>query len=309
MKQGIVSIGECMLELSAGRDGLWHMGHAGDAFNTLWAMRALVEADLEVDFVSAFGDDPFSAQQTAFMRDNGIGRAASPTIAGARPGLYAITLEGAERRFTYWRSDSAARRLADDPASLEKSLADRRLAYFSGITLAILTPSARATLLDAIGRARAGGTLIAFDPNYRPALWPDTGAARAVIASALAHSDIALPTFGDEQELFGDATPEATAERLSMAGVAEIAVKNGDAPTLLATPGGRRRVPASPAQPVDTTGAGDAFNGGYLAARLAGDPPGDAARRAHRVAAAVIAVHGALAPFETLRTAFRASAP
>jgi 2-dehydro-3-deoxygluconokinase len=55
---------------------------------------------------------------------------------------------------------------------------------------------------------------------------------------------------------------------------------------------------------IDTTGAGDGFNGGYLAARLAGDDPADAARRAHRVAAAVVQVPGALAPFATLGKAF-----
>jgi 2-dehydro-3-deoxygluconokinase len=58
------------------------------------------------------------------------------------------------------------------------------------------------------------------------------------------------------------------------------------------------------AAPVDTTGAGDSFNGGYLAARITGHAPADAARRAHKVAAAVVQVRGALAPFETLRTAF-----
>jgi 2-dehydro-3-deoxygluconokinase len=58
------------------------------------------------------------------------------------------------------------------------------------------------------------------------------------------------------------------------------------------------------ATPVDTTGAGDSFNGSYLAARLAGLSPPEATRKAHAVAAAVVQVRGALAPFETLRAAF-----
>src|SRR5690606_41992479 len=94
-----------------------------------------------------------------------IGTAASPRIPGARPGLYAITLTGAERSFTYWRGDSAARRLADDLDLLNKSLQNKELIYFSGITLAILEDPARANLFEAIRTARKAGSLIAFDPR------------------------------------------------------------------------------------------------------------------------------------------------
>ncbi|MEQ1950492.1 sugar kinase [Mesorhizobium sp. CN2-181] len=305
MARGIASVGECMLELS-GQDGdQWRMGYAGDTFNTLWTLRALTDAGQPADYISAFGDDPFSIKQIEFFRDNGIGIAASPVIPGARPGLYAITLTGAERSFTYWRSDAAARQLAKDPEALQKSLENRELVYFSGITLAILSNEARWVLFDRLAAARAKGALIAFDPNYRPRLWPDAGAARQAIAEALATTDIALPTFPDEQMLFGDGTPERTAKRLKNLDVSEIVVKNGEAEALIAHDDLLHPSPASSvAKPVDTTGAGDSFNGAYLAARLAGDTPMQASVRAHRVAGAVIQVRGALAPFDVLRAAF-----
>ena len=306
--QGIASIGECMLELSGAGGDAWRMGFAGDTFNTLWALRALTDAARPADYVSAFGDDPFSEKQVAFMREAGIGIAASPVIPGARPGLYAITLTGAERSFTYWRADAAARRLADDPSALSASLKDRALVYVSGITLAILDEASRRTLLAAIASAREDGARIAFDPNYRPRLWSSIDAARAAIAEALDVADIALPTFPAEQALFGDATPADTAARLMAAGVSEIVVKDGAEPALAAWDGRRETIPAVlVANPVDTTGAGDSFNGGYLAARLAGDAPDVAARRAHAVAAAVVRVRGALAPFDVLRDAFAAT--
>jgi len=300
---GVASIGECMLELSGQAGPNWRMGFAGDTFNTLWALHAL-SPDRPATYVSGFGDDPFSRQQIDFFAQNGIGIGNSPIIAGARPGLYAITLTGAERAFTYWRSDAAARRLATDPAALAKSLANQALVYFSGITLAILDHPARKTLLSAIAKARAAGSLVAFDPNYRPRLWQSREAAQVAIQEALAVTDIALPTFPDEQMLFGDETPEATAERLGKH-VGEVVVKNGEQPALIAVNGAAQAVAAvHVATPVDTTGAGDSFNGGYLAARLAGHAPADAARRAHQVAAAVVQVRGALAPFETLGAAF-----
>jgi 2-dehydro-3-deoxygluconokinase len=302
---GIAAIGECMIELSGAEGGLWRMGFAGDTFNTLWAVRALAGADRAVDYVSAFGDDPFSRDQVAFFASNGIGTAASPTIPGARPGLYAITLSGAERSFTYWRSEAAARRLAEDPASLAKSLENRALVYFSGITLAILAEPARRTLLAALQAARTAGALIAFDPNYRPRLWPDPAPARTAFDQALGTADIALPTFPDEHALFGDANPRVAAMRMAKLGVGEVVVKNGEEPALVWTDGVRDVVPAVQVpSPVDTTGAGDSFNGAYLAARLNGAGPIEAAEAAHRVAAAVVQVRGALAPFETLRAAF-----
>ncbi|TGQ78923.1 sugar kinase [Mesorhizobium sp. M8A.F.Ca.ET.207.01.1.1] len=300
---GVASIGECMLELSGQTGPNWRMGFAGDTFNTLWALHAL-SADLPATYVSAFGDDPFSQGQIAFFAENGIGIGSSPVIPGARPGLYAITLTGAERSFTYWRGDAAARQLASDPAALSKSMQNQSLVYFSGITLAILDDASRKTLLEAVGKARAAGSTIAFDPNYRPRLWRGRDEAQAAIVEALAVTDIALPTFPDEQMLFGDDTPRATAERLRQ-WVGEVVVKNGEQPALIAENGSLQDVPAiHVAAPADTTGAGDSFNGGYLAARLAGHNPQEAARRAHRVAAAVVQVRGALAPFETLRAAF-----
>ena len=75
-------------------------------------------------------------------------------------------------------------------------------------------------------------------------------------------------------------------------------------PALLFSKGSGRLLPAVPTKPIDTTAAGDSFNGSYLAARLLGDEPEAAVTRAHRVAAAVVQVRGALAPFEVLREAF-----
>lgn len=305
---GVASVGECMLELSGAGDDHWRMGFAGDTFNTLWAIRALTGAERACDYVTAFGDDPFSLRQIGFITDNGMGIGASPRIQGARPGLYAITLDGAERSFTYWRADAAARRLADDADALARSLGGRALIYLSGITLAILDRKPRETLLETLAHARAGGATIAFDPNYRPRLWPSPDAARAALSEALKVVDIALPTFPDERELFGDADPAATAARLDAAGVRDIVVKNGAAPALVAHAGVKEFCPAQAVDDaVDTTGAGDSFNGGYLAARLEGMAPVEATRRGHRVAASVVRVRGALAPFATLRQAFAAS--
>ena len=293
------SIGECMIELSGRGDDLWQMGFAGDTFNTAWYARAVLPAERRVAYVTALGDDPFSERMRAFIDAAGVETDRIRTIPGRRPGLYAITLREGERSFTYWRGESAARQLADDDARLDKALADAELLYFSGITLGILTPAARQRLFDAIGDRRREGVRIAFDPNFRAALWPDLDEARAAMQAALGLADFALPTFDDEAKLFGDGSPEATAERIAALGAGEVVVKNGANPCLVLAEGFRASVePARPPRIVDTTGAGDSFGGAYLAARLLGRKPVEAAKLGHAVAAEVVGVHGALANIE-----------
>jgi 2-dehydro-3-deoxygluconokinase len=298
----IASIGECMIELSGREGATWRQGFAGDTLNTLWYLRALSAGDAAADYVTAFGDDPFSQEQVAFLKQNGIGVAYSPVIAGKAPGLYAVTLdEKGERSFTYWRNDAAAKRLADDRDALAASLSDAGLIYFSGITLAILDEDARATLLSIVEQARNTDTAVAFDPNYRPRLWPDRATAQAAIAAGYRAATIVLPTFDDERALFDDAAPADTVARIREHGPGEIVVKNGGGDALVAVDLASRPVaPPKIIEPLDTTGAGDSFNGGYLAARLAGRNPHEAALFAHIVAGRVIRHYGALIPMEKL---------
>jgi 2-dehydro-3-deoxygluconokinase len=118
-----------------------------------------------------------------------------------------------------------------------------------------------------------------------------------VFIEALKRVDIALPTFDDEAVLWGDPSPEATVARLQAFGIGEIAVKNGPNSALVATAGAQEFVPVPEVMvPVDTMAAGDGFNAGYLAARLTGTEPAQAASVAHRLAGDVIRHHGAFVP-------------
>lgn len=294
MAKRIVSVGECMIELSGGEGGLYRMGFAGDTLNCIWYARARLPAEWTTDYVTALGDDAYSGEMRAFMTRHGIGTDRIQTIPGRRPGLYMIRQVAGDRHFTYWRDTSAARLIAEDQAALDAAFAGADLIYFSGISLAILLPRARGRLLKAIVRARDAGSLIAFDPNARPALWRSVAVMGAVHTVAAGLCDIVLPTFPDEKATFGDASAEETATRYLALGAREVAVKDGGAPAIIATAERRDSVAPSPSEVVDATGAGDSFNGAYLAARLEGAEPVEAARAAHEVAGIVIGHKGAL---------------
>jgi 2-dehydro-3-deoxygluconokinase len=240
----------------------------------------------------------------AFFAEAGIGTAHIQEIKGRRPGLYLIHQAGGDRHFTYWRGQSAAKLLADDPAALKSALEGADYVYFSGITLAILSPRARGQLMKAIVTARNAGARVVFDPNLRPALWTSPTIMASTLTAAATISDIVLPTHSDEAPLFGDTSSEATAARYLDIGVEEVAVKNGAEPAVVASRTGREAVPASKApKMVDPTGAGDSFNGAYLAARITGASQVEAAREGHRVASVVIGEPGALLDPRLIRAA------
>jgi 2-dehydro-3-deoxygluconokinase len=291
----IIAIGECMVELAPGADDRFAMGFAGDTFNTAWYLRQLLPASDAVDYLTCVGDDRISARMVDFMAAEGIGTAHLRRVPGAGVGLYMITLDGAERSFTYWRSASAARQLAADGAALDAALAGAHLAYVSGITLAILPPGDRARLLSALARARAAGVVLAFDPNMRPRLWPDPGTMRGAIMEAASGMDIVLPSFDEDQAQFGDETTAATAARYIGAGAGLVVVKNGAAEVVLRRGSDELRFQPPPAASVvDTTAAGDSFNAGFLAAHLAGRPLPDCLAQGAALAARVIGARGAL---------------
>lgn len=294
-----LSIGECMVEMApAETSGDFRMGFAGDTFNTAWYMR-LLRPDVDTGYFSRVGADPVSNSMLETMTAAAIDTTFVARSPDRTVGLYLISLKDGERSFSYWREQSAARQLADDRDSLTTAMAGADLVYFSGITVAILDPAGRKTLLDALAKARADGKKIAFDSNLRPRLWASDDEMRSAVMAAASVSDIVLPSYDDEAVFFDDADIEATAARYLNVGATTVVVKNGSGPVHFAHDGARGVVTPPPVgRVVDSTSAGDSFNAGFFAGLDRDVAIEDQILAASRVAGKVIGHKGALVPLD-----------
>ena len=291
----VVAVGEALVEIAPDR-GAWRLGHGGDTLNTAVYLRRL---GIPTAYFTALGADPYSGEMRDAWREEGLDVSMVLTDARRLPGLYAIRTNGrGERRFFYWRSNSAARRLFSlrGIETATEAVSRAPLLYLSGITLSLFRRKTLGRLLALVASVRASGGAVAFDPNFRPALWANAPAARSAIEAIAPHLACVLATDVDELSLYGDGSERALGRWRDL-GVDEVVIKMGAEGCLLMAGDVEARIPAREVpRVIDTTGAGDSFNAGYLAARLRGDSAKEAALQAHALAAQVIQHPGAIMP-------------
>ncbi|HAS6160030.1 TPA: sugar kinase [Vibrio vulnificus] len=311
----IAIIGECMIELNGKPFGSMHQTFGGDTLNAAVYLSRGCEAnskpdEVKVSYVTALGNDPISTGMLTRWQDEGVATDLVLRDEIRTPGLYLIQLdEQGERTFLYWRNQSAARYLLQHPnfGMVKQALTQVDAVFLSGISLAILPEEDRISLLNLLVELKAQGVEIAFDSNFRPALWPrdDNQTVKNVYQAMYQLTDVALVTFDDEQLIWGDETPEQTIGRLTSLGVGKCIVKLGADGCLVqdstnqgsGTALAPQAVPTQPVvQVVDTTSAGDSFNGGFLSAYLAGADLETSCQRGNALAGAVIQHRGAIIP-------------
>jgi 2-dehydro-3-deoxygluconokinase len=297
----IACIGECMIELNQIDldSGTARIGFAGDTLNTAIYLARL---GCDVAYVTNLGTDAFSTRMIQRFQGEGIDCHLIGRHDSRMPGLYAIETDPAgERSFRYWRDSSAAKTLFSGVGAALADLEAFDVLYLSGITLAILPPEVRASLTATAKTLKSAGKTIVFDTNYRPRLWPDLMTAQDSFAAMWQATSLALPSYDDEERLYPGQTPTQVAQRILDLGPAEVVLKNGAAGPLVSWGGQSVQTAMAKAEHVvDTSGAGDSFNAGYLAARLQGADPLSAAAAGHRLATAVIGHHGAVIPREAM---------
>ena len=295
MTARVASIGECMVELRELAQGQLSRGFGGDTLNTAVYLARL---GIAVDYVTALGDDAWSEEMLAAWQAEGIGTGRVQILAGLLPGIYVIQTDPkGERRFLYWRDNSAAKRLFEHLDRCAFDVFD--VLYLSGITLSIYDETSRNRLFDSLAQARGRGARVVFDTNFRARGWPDLALARSLYGRMFDLADIVLASTEDLGLLFGD-SGETTL--LAHAADTEIVLRLDRPACRLLGKGRDEIVEAAPvAQVVDTTAAGDSFAAAYLAARLNGTAPDAAARAGHQLAGLVVGHPGAIVPRHVMR--------
>jgi len=291
----VACIGECMIELKQAEHGLFSRGYGGDTLNTAVYLARLGAA---TDYITALGDDTLSDEMIAGWAAEGVGTARVSRLPGKLPGLYMIqTDDRGERRFFHWRESAAARSLMELPqtADILDSLAGYDIVYLSAITLSLYNDAGRARLFAGIKHAREAGARFAFDTNFRARGWPDLNVARTVYRDAFDLADIILASTEDLLPLYPGETNE---ELLARIPGWEVVLKLAEPASILRLNGAlyQTRAEALTRPVVDTTAAGDSFAAAYIAARLAGKDPVEAARAGHALAGVVVCHPGAIIP-------------
>ncbi|MAI37026.1 sugar kinase [Alteromonas sp.] len=290
-------IGECMIELSNSEGELYQLNYGGDTLNTAIY---LSRCGGEVEYVTALSDDVFSNKMLENWQSEGVGVKHVKQIANSVPGLYLIENEAnGERHFHYWRSNSPAKFLLEQCPEIFKELEEYDALFLSGITLSIYSEASRAKLFEFLNKYRDKGGKVIFDNNYRPKSWLSLNEASKTFNQIMNLTDIALLSMEDEISLHGEHSIEYCIERWLKAGASEVVVKNGPNGILTANSMGKFEfdVP-NVVKPIDTTAAGDSFNGAFLANKAKGESLEKCIRAGQFCAAQVILHKGAIVPRE-----------
>ncbi|WP_145135111.1 PfkB family carbohydrate kinase [Roseomonas gilardii] len=230
----------------------------------------LARLGISAAFLGKVGDDSFGHFLAGTLAEAGVDIASLRYDGGARTALAFVSLAAnGERDFLFYRHPSAD--ILYEPGEVdEAAIARARILHFGSISL--IAEPARSATLHAVALAKRHGLRVSYDPNLRLPLWPDAAAAREGMLLGLRAAQIVKIGEEEVEFLTGLSDPVAGARALWHDDLTLMAVTRGAAGCLWFTRGEQGHVPGFVVETVDTTGAGDAFAAGLLAALI--DQPG-----------------------------------
>jgi 2-dehydro-3-deoxygluconokinase len=288
----LLCIGEPLGEFNATRAdaGAFQFGHGGDTSN---CAVAAARQGARAAYAGALGDDMAGRSIRELWAREGVDDALVSTHPSAPTGLYFVDHGPTGHVFSYLRAGSAASLYG--PADLPReAIASAKIVQASGISQAI-SASAADAVFAAFALARENGALTAYDTNLRLKLWP-LARARAIVHAACAMADIVLPGLDDARLLTGLDDPDAITDVYLRMGAKVVALTLGHEGSLVATPRRRERLVPIAVDCIDATGAGDCYDGAFLAEYVRTGDAFAAGAYANVAAALSTEGYGAVAP-------------
>ena len=215
-------------------------------------------------FIGKIGDDIFGRQLRKTVEDIGINTEGLVTDSSVNTTLaFVHTLEGGDREFSFYRNPGADMMLNESDIN-ENIISESRIFHYG--SLSMTNKICEAATKKAVAAAEKFGAVISFDPNLRENLWDNLETAREKIEFGLSHCDILKISDNEIQWLtgkrdFGAAVREI---RKKYTNISLLLLSLGKAGSRAYSQSGYASAPISPANTIETTGAGDTFCGAVL---------------------------------------------
>jgi len=271
----VTAMGEVLIDftdagVSDGGQKLFERNPGGAPANVLVSLQRL---GFDTAFIGKVGNDMHGEFLRATLVSNGINCDGLITDPNFFTTLAFVALdENGDRSFSFARKPGADTQIA--AAEVDADIIKESSVFHIG-SLSLTDEPARAATHAALKIAKDSGCVMSYDPNYRANLWPNVGAAMEQMRSVLPYMDLVKISDEETGLLTDHDAPEDAAAAIVEGGAKVCCVTLGGNGAYVATAEGGTTVAPFPAGAIDTTGAGDSFWGGFLAAFLESKLPAD----------------------------------
>lgn len=260
----VTALGELLIDftpcgISDAGMRLFEQNPGGAPANVLCALSNL---GLKTAFIGKVGEDMHGDFLKETLDNKGVCTKGLVADSDTFTTLAFVSLsETGERSFSFSRKPGADTCLRPDELNTQ-ALMNTRVFHFGSLSLT--HEPARQSTLKAIEIAKESGAIISYDPNYRSLLWSTEEEAKFRMRSVLKEVDIIKISDEETELLTGFESPEEASLALIESGISCVVVTLGKNGAIVRTKKIFERIQGLSCKVVDTTGAGDAFWGGFL---------------------------------------------
>lgn len=295
MKKDVITIGDAMITFNPSHTGPLRFTQSfekkagGAEFNFAIGCARL---GLSTGWISRLGNDEFGKFIRNFAQGEGVDVTSVSLLDGYPTSLNfkEIREDGSGSTF-YYRDNSPTKALTESTID-EAALRNCKLLHISGVFAAIDPKKNIPLLKRAVTIAKDHGAQISLDPNIRLKLWSEKQAKDGLL-ELLPYVDILLTGEEEADLLFGTHDPEALVQACKRYGIATMAIKKGENGAVAYRDGELLQAEAiPPSKVIDTVGAGDGFDAGFVYGMLTGWTLERTLQFANVIGSMVVSVYG-----------------